>query len=548
MEIYKKYFKGYEHFQVIALGSDPEKVLIAFRHERIDKKWRVLLQTEKYWGYFCLYNLSKFALPSEILFAIYDGFASYQIIPIISTAASDLIGRFYRSDMTVMLFNQLLDDLQNRTMAHCGIASSHDKSEADGNADKDNSSILTSVDMEISKVLSISRETSKSSKTSTFKSIPIDMELTNTSNNFSDFNKILSHSSSRIQSSAGTCNDDDALNENECLALPGLIGLQNSGGDICYLNSILQVLGHNKNLRNYVVTQQFANEIINKRSTTKGRVIKEFGHVISGLFSETTTSLHCGGLRDELKKVDELFEKGQQDAHEAFTFLINALHADTRTEKLQINIENSSENAWFNACKGKSSFFLKEFYGQFQNTLSCKRRHQSITYENFSSINLEILKSHSSSIDLIDCLKSYFSPTEVTSWDCEECNGRQKATKSVELSKLPNTLVIQLKRFSNQMRKNDDRVNIPFELNMKQFCADKSRDYRYKLMGIVDHDGELESGHYISFCEFENEWYLYNDENVTAIDRDHINDLQNAYLVVYELVSIIKVFIIDIVT
>jgi ubiquitin carboxyl-terminal hydrolase 20/33 len=61
----------------------------------------------------------------------------------------------------------------------------------------------------------------------------------------------------------------------------------------------------------------------------------------------------------------------------------------------------------------------------------------------------------------------------------------------------------------------------------------------YDLYGIIYHSGTLNSGHYVSFCKnlINNEWYLFDDNNVLHIPEDQIESRINdsgAYVLFYK--------------
>lgn len=70
-------------------------------------------------------------------------------------------------------------------------------------------------------------------------------------------------------------------------------------------------------------------------------------------------------------------------------------------------------------------------------------------------------------IDLLDCFEK-FTDSEVLGandlWFCRRCDSHKRATKKFDLWKLPDVLIIQLKRFRSNYRfhdKNDSFINFP---------------------------------------------------------------------------------------
>lgn len=44
---------------------------------------------------------------------------------------------------------------------------------------------------------------------------------------------------------------------------------------------------------------------------------------------------------------------------------------------------------------------------------------------------------------------------------------------------------------------------------------DPATTYDYELFAVVNHEGQLNTGHYTNFARSQNEWYRFDDEKVT---------------------------------
>ncbi len=183
---------------------------------------------------------------------------------------------------------------------------------------------------------------------------------------------------------------------------------------------------------------------------------------------------------------------------------------------------------------------------------------------------------------------------------CEKCDKKVTTLKRCSVKRLPNTLLLVLKRFefnfdTMEKYKVNDLLEFPMELNMKDYTQEnlnrrdllkklgiaegedeaKLKDsdvelteehlrvlqkaypddyYKYKLKGIVIHYGESEHGHYYSFISErgpDEKWFQFDDRNVTYFNPRNIpsqafgglnhqtnrNTLNNAYLLFYERVQ-----------
>ena len=81
------------------------------------------------------------------------------------------------------------------------------------------------------------------------------------------------------------------------------------------------------------------------------------------------------------------------------------------------------------------------------------------------------------------------------------------AEKKIELAKLPDTLIIQLKRFEKDKwgltKKNDKKVGFSNNLWIN--------NVEYELYSFINHTGNKSGGHYTAFCKEESNdsWSLY---------------------------------------
>lgn len=132
---------------------------------------------------------------------------------------------------------------------------------------------------------------------------------------------------------------------------------------------------------------------------------------------------------------------------------------------------------------------------------------------------------------------------------CEKCNKKVPAVMRICLKKLPNHLILVLKRFQfnyDTMTKNkiNDYCEFPTELNLMQYSQqhlrnkekpDKKDDdqfqyppeyFIYELKGVVIHMGFADSGHYYSYIQkrgdSQEDWFEFNDTLVRKFDSDNL--------------------------
>lgn len=140
---------------------------------------------------------------------------------------------------------------------------------------------------------------------------------------------------------------------------------------------------------------------------------------------------------------------------------------------------------------------------------------------------------------------------------CEMCQKKVKSLRRTSFKYLPNFLVFSLRRFEFNYDfmirvKLNDQFEFPSELNMKEFTTEflnsqelsADQYYLYTLKGIVIHYGRAEQGHYYSLIKIEEQWFEFNDTQVTEIREEAVKfkafgksesgTVPSAYLLIYE--------------
>ena len=143
---------------------------------------------------------------------------------------------------------------------------------------------------------------------------------------------------------------------------------------------------------------------------------------------------------------------------------------------------------------------------------------------------------------LNDCLKLFCEEELLNNdnmWYCNRCKKHKPAKKQIRLFKLPNYLIIQLKKFKysngyfySSNDKNDIFIKYPINnLDLSNYIEDKiGNKQKYDLYAVINHHGEISEGHYTAICKINDNWILFNDSKLSKIDSP-IN--KDAYLLFY---------------
>ncbi|XP_073425712.1 ubiquitin carboxyl-terminal hydrolase 19 isoform X3 [Dendrobates tinctorius] len=143
---------------------------------------------------------------------------------------------------------------------------------------------------------------------------------------------------------------------------------------------------------------------------------------------------------------------------------------------------------------------------------------------------------------LEQCLNLFTKPEVLApeeAWYCPKCNQHREASKQLMLWRLPNILIIQLKRFSFRTfiwrDKINDLVDFPVRgLDLTTFCIGQKEDHQrpiYDLYAVINHYGGMIGGHYTAYARLPNEknsqrsdvgWRLFDDSTVTTVDESQV--------------------------
>ncbi|KAJ9542934.1 hypothetical protein OSB04_029440 [Centaurea solstitialis] len=145
-------------------------------------------------------------------------------------------------------------------------------------------------------------------------------------------------------------------------------------------------------------------------------------------------------------------------------------------------------------------------------------------------------------ISLYKCLEAFLKEEPLgpeDMWYCPGCKKHRQASKKLDLWRLPEILVIHLKRFSySRFLKNKLETFVDFpihDLDLTTFVAYNNgrSSHRYMLYAISNHYGSMGGGHYTAFIRHDGDrWYDFDDSHVSPIEEDRIKT-SAAYVLFY---------------
>uniref|UniRef100_A0A673LWA2 ubiquitinyl hydrolase 1 n=1 Tax=Sinocyclocheilus rhinocerous TaxID=307959 RepID=A0A673LWA2_9TELE len=144
---------------------------------------------------------------------------------------------------------------------------------------------------------------------------------------------------------------------------------------------------------------------------------------------------------------------------------------------------------------------------------------------------------------LEQCLNLFTKPEVLApeeAWYCPKCQQHREASKQLLLWRLPNVLIIQLKRFSFRSfiwrDKINDMVDFPVRnLDLSKFCIGHKGDIQqppiYDLYAVINHYGGMIGGHYTAYACLPSDknsqrsdvgWRLFDDSTVTTVEESQV--------------------------
>ena len=316
-------------------------------------------------------------------------------------------------------------------------------------------------------------------------------------------------------------------------------------GLTCYANAVIQCL-RNCDKVQWIFEDGRYNTLFKKGATNE----REKKETLTTSFAEVVQMLHKCKLGQSVRPADfwrhlppcvrntcfdHFATKAPHDAHEFFIFLLDIIHEATAQEvdmKIMTQPTTLKEThavqalaVWKKEFSNTYSPFVDLFYGLMHARVECQTcmngTHRWETFTSLKAVVPLIANANTDPPKLEDMLKEEMKPEMIEGYRCDSCDKNTLAKKTLAIWRMPQTLVIVLKRFKPTGQKIQTRVAPIGLTDFSQYFSDESpeKSKNYELKSIVDHHGGSGGGHYTAQCRHTetSKWVMYDDDGVKEI-------------------------------
>lgn len=335
----------------------------------------------------------------------------------------------------------------------------------------------------------------------------------------------------------------------------GKTGLANLGAT-CYLNTAVQCLSYCIDFLRFVLSGRYKKDAeLHGKAIHDDSLINELRIILVEMWMNNHSLAPRQFIHAVKRNIDVLEICQQNDINEFLSLFLARLNMDIcydiKIQKSELPKMNNYTNtpfdiqrfkmdsSWLDGVGKEYSEIVDLFYSQSIMQIICGNcSNISHNYEIHTCMMVP-LDGKTNTLD--ECIREYMmeeylngSSSSSTVWTCDECKAKAKSRKTLKLWRNPKILIISLKRFTHDLKKNDKHVDIPEVLDLAQYTITKKR-CRYKLTSVALHSGSFHGGHYVSICRHPNEkWYMIDDLNVNEYKASTIpDDVGKGYVLFY---------------
>ncbi len=344
----------------------------------------------------------------------------------------------------------------------------------------------------------------------------------------------------------------------------GLVGLQNMGLT-CYANATLQCLRYLPRI-SWLFTNGRYDTLFSKTPSEKRKKQQDVCVSFADLIQQQNAGQHPGIMRpagfwniahecltDSV--YDHMKVKAPHDAHEFLMFVLESLHEAISMEVEMQIMKNPPQNdqekrvvqaleIWKQSFSKEYSPLVDMFYGLLHMKTTCSNCNTTFhRWETFNTLKAVVPKrtqeTDTNPPTLLSMIANDMISETIDEYSCDTCAPkRYSAKRGAAIWRLPQNLVICLKRFTPDGQKIHTKVAVDQMLDLNSLFSDETPEKgaitTYTLRGIVDHHGGSRGGHYTAQIKdpANENWYIFDDESVYPIQSPTFGE--TTYMLFYE--------------
>ena len=339
-------------------------------------------------------------------------------------------------------------------------------------------------------------------------------------------------------------------------SVKGLTGLANLG-NTCFLNSCMQVLSNTKELNQIFENkkQLLSDRLQDKenKNYSSALLLNEWIELRTLMWSKNCI-ISPGKFVKNIQMIasdkdrDIFTGWAQNDLPEFLLFVFESFN-EALSNRVSVVISGDVKNDTDQLAKKSyamiKTLYEKEysplldlFYGISVTTISSNNGSLLSTVpEPFMMLSLPL--PNEKNITLESCFDLYCKKESMdgeNAWLNDKTGKKEDVNKGILFWSLPNILVIDLKRFTNTLKKRQDVIDIPLlDLDLSPYVIGyKRKSYVYDLYAVCNHEGGCSGGHYTATVKKEdNKWYNFNDTTIKEIKKNNVIS-SKAYCLFYK--------------
>lgn len=309
-------------------------------------------------------------------------------------------------------------------------------------------------------------------------------------------------------------------------------------GNTCYANSTLQILRAVPEWSAFCMAADLSGVLVGEKAEKKEtKIILAYQDILKALWSASFPSyVRPMGFLYAIQEAvngtvyDSFGRREPNDSHEYLTYLLDNFH-----EALKVGSGPWSSGTggtiggWDAFLAANKSPVVDLFFGMIRKTIRCSKC-AGATY-NWEPFNVFKIPCVAEGGGFDSWLAAELAPAELEDYECIPCSavGRQRATITGEIWRLPPSLFVAVRRFHPDGRKDMrpcpyNGENLAFGKLFAAESADHSRNWTYEVRGVVDHHGNHMGGHYTAqFCNpMTKEFWWIDDERAQKMEKGPI--------------------------